>query len=99
MTALSRTGRGLLAFALVFAMLTSLGGSLPAAAALEKRARHRAPLVNDLRISQVYGGGGNTGATYTHDFIELFNAGTGTISLTGYSVQYTFGDWHHLGGD
>jgi hypothetical protein len=27
-------------------------------------------------ISQVYGGGGNTGATYTHDFIELFNSGT-----------------------
>jgi len=33
MTAISRTGRGLLAFVLVFAMLTSLGGSLPAAAA------------------------------------------------------------------
>ncbi len=29
--------------------------------------------VNDLRISQVYGGGGNTGATYTNDFIEIFN--------------------------
>ena len=24
-------------------------------------------------ISQVYGGGGNTGAQYTHDFVELFN--------------------------
>ena len=33
MTALSRTGRGLLAFVLIFGMLTSLGGSLPAAAA------------------------------------------------------------------
>ena len=27
-------------------------------------------------ISQVYGGGGNTGASFTHDFIELFNRGT-----------------------
>ena len=26
-------------------------------------------------ISQVYGGGGNTGATYTNDFIELYNRG------------------------
>ena len=24
-------------------------------------------------ISQAYGGGGNTGATFTNDFIELFN--------------------------
>jgi uncharacterized protein len=40
-------------------------------------------------ISQVYGGGGNSGATYTHDFIELFNRGTTTVSLTGWSVQYT----------
>jgi hypothetical protein len=39
-------------------------------------------------ISQVYGGGGNTGATYTHDFIELFNRGSVAQSLNGWSVQY-----------
>lgn len=39
-------------------------------------------------ISQVYGGGGNTGAIYTHDFIELFNRGTSSVSLNGWSVQY-----------
>jgi predicted extracellular nuclease len=39
-------------------------------------------------ISQVYGGGGNTGATLTHDFIELFNRGTAAVSLSGWSVQY-----------
>ncbi len=39
-------------------------------------------------ISQVYGGGGNTGATYNADFIELFNATGDTISLTGWSVAY-----------
>src|SRR5215213_2411048 len=27
-------------------------------------------------ISQVYGGGGNSGATYQNDFVELFNRGT-----------------------
>src|SRR5262252_1029726 len=41
-----------------------------------------------LRISQVYGGGGNSGATYRNDFIEIFNAGTTSINLSGYSVQY-----------
>ena len=30
----------------------------------------------DVVISQVYGGGGNSGATYTNDFIELYNRGT-----------------------
>jgi len=39
-------------------------------------------------ISQVYGGGGNTNATYSHDFVELFNNGTMAASLTGWSVQY-----------
>ena len=42
----------------------------------------------DVVISQVYGGGGNSGATYTHDFIELFNRGTSSVSLAGWSVQY-----------
>jgi uncharacterized protein len=42
----------------------------------------------DVVISQVYGGGGNTGAPYTHDFVELFNRGTTTVSLAGKSVQY-----------
>ncbi|ADY26879.1 Endonuclease/exonuclease/phosphatase [Deinococcus proteolyticus MRP] len=41
-----------------------------------------------LVISQVYGGGGNSGATYTHDFIEIFNAGRASVNLGGYSVQY-----------
>ncbi|MEO7910394.1 MAG: lamin tail domain-containing protein, partial [Roseiflexaceae bacterium] len=39
-------------------------------------------------ISQVYGAGGNAGATYSHDFIELFNRGTTPASLAGWSVQY-----------
>jgi len=39
-------------------------------------------------ISQVYGGGGNSGAIYKNDFIELFNPGTSPVSLSGWSVQY-----------
>jgi uncharacterized protein (TIGR03437 family) len=43
-----------------------------------------------LVISQVYGGGGNSGATYINDFIEIFNRGATTIdfALTPYSIQY-----------
>src|ERR1043165_1855290 len=39
-------------------------------------------------ISQVYGGGGNGGATYTNDFIELLNVSSTTVSVAGWSVQY-----------
>ena len=39
-------------------------------------------------ISQIYGGGGNSGATFRNDFIEVFNRGTTTIDLAGWSVQY-----------
>ena len=42
----------------------------------------------NLVVSQVYGGGGNAGAPYTHDYIEIFNRGTGTVSLDGMSLQY-----------
>jgi predicted extracellular nuclease len=42
----------------------------------------------NLVISQVYGGGGNTGAQFTHDYIEIFNRGTTTVTLN-HSLQYT----------
>ena len=47
------------------------------------------PVDTDVVISQVYGGGGNAGATLTHDFVELFNPGSNPVNLTGWSVQYT----------
>jgi len=39
-------------------------------------------------ISQVYGGGGNTGAPLMNDFIELHNPSSAALSLLGLSVQY-----------
>ena len=41
-----------------------------------------------LVISEVYGGGGNSGAPLTNDFIELQNTTGAAIPLTGMSVQY-----------
>ncbi|TXS39022.1 endonuclease/exonuclease/phosphatase family protein [Streptomyces sp. OR43] len=39
-------------------------------------------------ISEVYGGGGNSGATLTRDFVELANSGSAPYDLSGFSVQY-----------
>ena len=39
-------------------------------------------------ISEAYGGGGNSGATYTHDFIELYNPTDHDISIDGWQIQY-----------
>jgi uncharacterized protein len=43
---------------------------------------------NGIVISQVYGGGGNSGATYKNDFIELYNLGPTSVDVTGWTVQY-----------
>ena len=43
---------------------------------------------SDLAISQVYGGGGNSGAPFNRDFVEVFNRGPVPASLNGLSVQY-----------
>ncbi|MCY4726292.1 ExeM/NucH family extracellular endonuclease [Nocardioides sp. STR2] len=47
-----------------------------------------AALANHLVVNEAYGGGGNSGATWTNDFIELYNPTDAPISLTGLSVQY-----------
>src|SRR5512141_669119 len=39
-------------------------------------------------VSQVYAGGGNAGATYANDFVELFNRGSSAVDLTGWTIQY-----------
>jgi DNA/RNA endonuclease G (NUC1) len=46
------------------------------------------PSADHVVISQVYGGGGNAGATYKNDFVELYNPGSSPFDLTGWSVQY-----------
>src|SRR5437763_506681 len=33
-------------------------------------------------VSQVYGGGGNSGATFQNDFVELFNAGATAVDIS-----------------
>jgi autotransporter-associated beta strand protein len=39
-------------------------------------------------ISQVYGAGGNAGAVYKNDYVELFNPTNEAVSLNTFSLQY-----------
>lgn len=39
-------------------------------------------------ISQFYGAGGNSGATYNIDYVELFNNTANPVSINGWSIQY-----------
>lgn len=41
-----------------------------------------------LVINEIYGGGGNSGAPFKNDFVEVRNISGATVSLTGFSVQY-----------
>ncbi|KQY64550.1 ExeM/NucH family extracellular endonuclease [Nocardioides sp. Root140] len=47
-----------------------------------------APDGSGLVISEAYGGGGNSGAAYNVDFIEIHNPTAEPIVLTGKSLQY-----------
>ncbi len=69
----------LFAFALILAMVSSF---LPA------QVQPAYAVSPNIVISQVYGGGGNSGATLKNDFIELYNLGSAPVNITGWSVQY-----------
>lgn len=43
---------------------------------------------SNVVISQVYGGGGNSGAEFKNDFIELYNPTDTAVSLEGWKVRY-----------
>lgn len=43
---------------------------------------------DNVVISQVYGGGGNSGAPYKNDFIELYNPTGNDIVLDNWTIQY-----------
>ncbi|HET7069426.1 MAG TPA: ExeM/NucH family extracellular endonuclease [Nocardioides sp.] len=72
--------------ALIGTTALALGASIPAGALLSPAT------ANDpgpgLVINEVYGGGGNSGAAFDRDFVELRNTGTSTVSLGGLSLQY-----------
>ncbi|GAB3864217.1 hypothetical protein GCM10028801_33010 [Nocardioides maradonensis] len=70
--------------ALALTIALGLGGAQLVGAA----SAHANPAGTGLVINEVYGGGGNSGAPYTNDFVELYNPTGAAISLTGLSLQY-----------
>ncbi len=42
----------------------------------------------DVVITEVYGGGGNSGAPYQNDFVELTNNSSAPVDVSGWSIQY-----------
>jgi hypothetical protein len=69
-----RRALGLFLFALL------VGGALTV-----PTARSASP---DVVVSQVYAGGGNAGAPFANDFVELFNRGSSAVDVGGWTVQY-----------
>jgi predicted extracellular nuclease len=61
--------------------VTGLGGitAMPASAD---------PAGTGLVVNEVYGGGGNSCATYTNDYAELFNPTGEAIDVSGWAVSY-----------
>lgn len=47
-----------------------------------------ATLIPNIMITEVYGGGGNSGAVYQNDFVELYNNTASSIDISSWSVQY-----------
>ena len=43
---------------------------------------------SDPVISQVFASGGNAGADFTNDYVELLNRGGTSLDLGGWSIQY-----------
>jgi uncharacterized protein len=50
-------------------------------------------------ISQVFGGGGNSGAPFNRDYVELFNRSSATVSLDGLSIQTASASADFTGGN
>ena len=41
-----------------------------------------------LVVAEVYAAGGNSGAAYANDYVELFNRGASPVAIDGWTVQY-----------
>ncbi|UOR03596.1 lamin tail domain-containing protein [Hymenobacter aerilatus] len=72
----------------IWCAVTGLFALIPWCSQAQHASSSRPAVSSSIVISQVYGGGGNTGATYKNDFVELFNRGNTTVDLNGWTVQY-----------
>jgi subtilisin-like proprotein convertase family protein len=45
-------------------------------------------LQTPVLISQIYGGGGNSGAPYRNDYVELYNRSSVSVDVSSWTIQY-----------
>jgi len=64
----------------LLALLTVIGSLVAASSASGSGA-------GSIVVSQVFAAGGNSGATYTNDYVDLFNRGSSAVSITGWTLQ------------
>ena len=48
----------------------------------------RASGAGSLVVAEVYAAGGNSGAAYSNDYVELFNRGASSVAVDGWTLQY-----------
>src|SRR5947208_13786215 len=39
-------------------------------------------------VGEIFAAGGNSGAPFTNDYVELFNRGSSSVGLSGWTLQY-----------
>ena len=62
-------------------LLTALALPLGAASA-------RGSGSGSIVVGELYAAGGNSGALYANDYVELFNRGSGDVAINGWTLQY-----------
>lgn len=77
-------GAAILAVVLAFWLALSFTGNSRATSVPPLAATNPAIVIN-----QIFGGGGSAANGFRNDFVELFNRGTVTVSLVGWSLQYS----------
>ena len=71
--------------AAALALLVLLTALVVGAALTAPTAQSASP---DIVVSQVYAGGGNSGAPFSNDFVELFNRGSTSVDVSAWTIQY-----------
>jgi hypothetical protein len=69
--------------------ILSLAVAIAGVFAISSPARAQSVADSNIRISQIYTRGGEAGATYQNDFIELYNRGNTLVDINGWTLSIT----------
>jgi hypothetical protein len=70
-------------------ILSSAAAAVLCVFAISSQARAQSVADSNIRISQIYTRGGESGAIYQNDFIELYNRGNSVVDISGWSLNIT----------